>query len=105
MRVIGPGYAVFVGDDGLIFVVNPEETRAVSPHPEDPEVLCCYSRYRGPIIKAEVEFALRGWVHDYGHAEAYLRGEEPSLFVPIAVVFDSDPDESTGRGRPIDDPT
>ncbi len=104
MRAIGPGYAVFEGDDGLIFVVNPEETRAVSPHPADPDMLCCYERQRGPIIMVEVEFELQGWVHDYEHAEAYLRGEEPSLFVPTSVIYQTSSLERVGRGRAVDDP-
>ncbi len=105
MRAIGPGYAVFEGDEGLIFVVNPGETRAVSPHPAEPDMICCYERRRGPIITVEVEFELQGWVHDYEHAEAYLRGEEPSLFVPISVVYQMSSLERVGYGRAVDTPT
>ncbi len=107
MRVIGPGYTVFEGTDDLIFVVNPDESRAVSPHAADPGMLCCYERGpRGPIITLEVEFILSGWVHDYDHAEAYLRGEEPSLFVSISEVYKIGNNvETTGYGWPLDDPT
>ncbi len=104
MRVIGPGYKVFEGTDGLIFVVNPDETRAVSPHPEDPDMICCYKRQRGMIITVNPEFNLSGWVHDYEHAEAYLRGEEPSLFVPVDIIYQVS-GETTGTGWPMDDPT
>lgn len=106
MRVIGPGYTVFEGIDDLIFVVNPDETRAVSPHIEDPGMLCCYERTRGPIIQVEIEFSLSGWVHEYEHAEAYLRGEEPSLFVPIEAVYQLGGGvQAAGLGWSLDDPT
>jgi len=81
---IPPGW--FVLDDEWTTVVGAGERRAVALHDlegVDRDVWACYQRWGGG---PDLEYYLIGWVVDDADAEAWLRGEVPSVFATLSVL-------------------
>ena len=81
---IPPGWRIV--DAEWTIIVDAAEQRVVELHDlegVDRAVWACYQRWgRGP----DLEFYLIGWTVDDGDAEAWLRGEVPSVIAALNVL-------------------